>query len=89
MGDACDVYQVDNVRGVKSERLQLDEIWSCCHAKERNLPKEMRSADSVGDLWTWTAIDADSKLIATWHLGKRTKGDADLFIRDLASRVVS
>lgn len=89
VGDACDVYQDDNVRGMKSERLQLDEIWSFCHAKERNLPREMRGADGVGDMWTWTAIDPDSKLIVTWHLGKRTKGDASLFVRDLGSRVVS
>ena len=89
VGDACDVYQDDNVRGVKSARLQLDEIWSFCHAKERNLPREMRGADGVGDLWTWTALDADSKFIVTWHLGKRLRSDADLFIRDLAARVVS
>jgi IS1 family transposase len=89
VGDACDVYLDQNVRGLKSERVQCDEIWSFCHAKQRNLPFEMRGDDGVGDLWTWTAIDADTKLIVTWHLGKRTRGDADLFIRDLAGRVVS
>jgi IS1 family transposase len=89
VGDACDGYQDDNVRGIRSQRLQLDEIWSFCHAKERNLPKEMRGADGVGDMWTWTALDADTKLIVTWHLGKRNARDADLFIRDLACRVSS
>uniref|UniRef100_E6Q1B3 IS1 transposase n=1 Tax=mine drainage metagenome TaxID=410659 RepID=E6Q1B3_9ZZZZ len=89
VGDACDAYLDESVRGLKSERIQCDEIWSFCHAKERNLPKDMRGADGVGDLWTWTAIDADSKLMVTWHLGKRLRGDADLFVRDLASRVVT
>jgi len=77
------------VRGLKSERIQCDEIWSFCHAKERNLKPEMRGTDGVGDLWTWTAIDADTKLIVTWHLGKRMRADADLFVRDLAARIVS
>ncbi len=89
VGDACDVYLDQNVRGLKSERIQCDEIWSYCHAKQRNLPRELRGNDGVGDLWTWTAIDADTKLIVGWHLGKRTHQDASLFIRDLSQRVVS
>jgi IS1 family transposase len=89
VGDACDAYLDETVCGLKSELIQCDEIWSFCHAKERNLPRDMRGADGVGDLWTWTAIDADSKLMVTWHLGKRLRGDADLFVRDLASRVVT
>ncbi len=89
VGDACDGYMDDTIHGLKSARIQCDEIWSFCRAKERNLPREMRGADGVGDLWTWTAIDADTKLIVTWHLGKRKRGDADLFVRDLASRVVT
>ncbi|MHB8595165.1 MAG: IS1 family transposase [Acidimicrobiales bacterium] len=89
VGDACEAYLDETLRGLKCKRLQLDEIWSYCHAKERNLPRELRGADGVGDLWTWVAIDADTKLIASWFLGKRLKDDADAFIRDLASRVVS
>lgn len=89
MGDACDLYMDENVRGLKPARIQCDEIWSFCHAKERNLPREMRGTDGVGDLWTWTAIDADSKLIVTWHLGKRQRYDADVFVRDLAERIDS
>lgn len=49
----------------------------------------MRAADGIGDMWTWTAIDASTKLIITWHLGKRTKRDAQLFVRDLSERVIS
>ena len=89
VGDACDAYMDDTVKGLQSQRIQCDEIWSFCHAKERNLPVEMRGADGVGDLWTWTALDPDTKLIVTWHLGKRLRGDADLFVRDLAARVDS
>jgi IS1 family transposase len=89
VGDACDAYLDHTMRGLKSKLLQLDEIWSFCHAKQRNLRRELRGNDGVGDLWTWTAIDADTKLIVSWHLGKRTKRDAELFVRDLAARVVS
>lgn len=89
VGDACSAYQDDTLRGLHSERLELDEIWSFCHAKERNLRPELRGADGVGDMWTWTAIDPDTKLIVTWHLGKRTPGDAQLFLNDLAERVIS
>lgn len=89
VGDACHAYFYDNVRGIKSERIQCDEIWSYCHAKERNLPFQKRGAYGVGSLWTWTAIDADTKLIVSWFLGKRSPSDADAFIRDLSERVVS
>ncbi len=89
VGDACDLYLDQTMRGLRCEHVQCDEIWSFCHAKERNLRPEMRGADDVGDLWTWTAIDADSKLLISWHLGKRSRGDADLFVRDLSNRIVS
>jgi IS1 family transposase len=89
VGDACQFFFDDTVRGVQSRYVQCDEIWSFCHAKERNLPRELRGAMGVGDVWTWTAIDADSKVVVTWHLGKRTTADADAFISDLAERIVS
>jgi IS1 family transposase len=89
VGDACDAYQDQALRNLTSTNIQCDEIWSFCHAKERNLPVEKRGADGVGDMWTWTAIDSDSKLVVTWRLGKRMREDADLFVRDLASRVSS
>ena len=77
------------IRNLRPAFIQCDEIWSFCHAKERNLPVKKRGADGVGDMWTWTAIDADSKLIITWRLGKRERKDAYLFVRDLAGRVTS
>ena len=89
VGDACDRYMDETIRGLTCVRVQCDEIWSFCHAKERNLKPEMRGVLGVGDLWTWTAIDADTKLIISWHLGKRTQMDARVFISDLAQRIRS
>lgn len=89
VGDACDQFQADALRDLKCARIQCDEIWSFCHAKERNLKPELRGQDGVGDMWTWTAICPDSKLVVTWHLGKRLREDADAFVRDLSARVIS
>jgi IS1 family transposase len=89
VGDACDRFLHENVRGLKTERVQCDEVWSFVHAKERNLKPELRGAPGIGDLWTWTAIDADTKLMVTWYLGKRSGDDANAFIRDLSERIVT
>jgi IS1 family transposase len=88
VGDACGQYQDDTLRNLTCVRVQLDEIWSFCHAKERNIPVKDKG-DGVGDMWTWTAIDADTKLIVGWHLGKRTPRDARHFIDDLSRRIKS
>lgn len=88
VGDACDAYQDETIRDLKYVRVQCDEIWAYCHAKERNLKPEQKG-DGVGDMWTWTAIDADTKLIINWHLGKRTRRDVNLFIGDLSKRITS
>jgi IS1 family transposase len=89
VGDACDAYQYANLRNLKCARVQCDEVWSFCYAKERNLKKQLRGTVGIGDMWTWTAIDPDSKLVVSWHLGKRSRDDAWRFIRDLAERVRS
>ena len=89
VGDACERYHDETLRNLSCVRVQLDEIWSFCHAKERNLPKRLRGDDRYGDLWTWTAIDADTKLIIAWHLGKRTRLDARYFVHDLSRRIKS
>ncbi|HTU69056.1 MAG TPA: IS1 family transposase [Candidatus Baltobacteraceae bacterium] len=89
VGDACDRYHDETMQNLSCVRVQLDEIWSFCHAKERNLPREYRGDDRYGDLWTWTVIDADTKLIVSWHLGKRTLADAHYFVRDLSRRITS
>lgn len=59
-GEACLTLHEDQVRGVKASRVQCDEIWSFCYAKERNVVKGESASDGAGDVWTWTAIDADS-----------------------------
>ncbi len=89
VGGACEAYFDEHVRGLSCERIQCDETWSFCHAKERNLPRELRGVEGVGDLWTWTAIDADTKLLITWHLGKRLRDHANVFVRDLSERITS
>jgi len=89
VGAACDRYQAEALRDLKCRRIQCDETWGFCGAKERNLPREKRGQDAIGDMWTWVAIDADTKLIVTWHLGKRSREDGFHFVGDLASRISS
>jgi IS1 family transposase len=89
VGDACDAYQYANLRNLQCARVELDEVWTFCHTKERNLKRELRGTEGIGDMWTWTAIDPDTKLMVSWHLGKRSKEDGWRFIRDLAERITS
>jgi IS1 family transposase len=85
LGTACAAYHDANVRGLKSQRIQCDEIWSFVGAKAKNVPEEKRG--QWGDIWTWTAIDADSKLIVGYRVGQRTAADAYDFMQDVASRL--
>jgi IS1 family transposase len=85
-GQACIEYHDENVRGLKSERIQCDEIWSFCYAKEKNAGKDGQP-DFAGDIWTWTSLDADSKLICNWFVGGRDAEYANLFMDDLADRL--
>jgi IS1 family transposase len=89
VGTACLSYHDATVRGLSSEKVQCDEVWSFCYAKDRNLPEEMRGRRDVGSVWTWTGIDADSKLMISWHVGQRTLDDARMFIGDLAGRLAN
>src|SRR5262245_44822621 len=66
IGEACAKYHDEHVVGVKAKRVQVDEIWNFCYAKEKNVPKEKRGRFGYGDVWTWTAVDADSKLIISY-----------------------
>src|SRR5438309_11431939 len=65
-GKACAAYHDEHVRDVKSQRVQCDEIWSFCYAKAKNVATAKRKDLAYGDIWTWTAIDADNKLILSW-----------------------
>ena len=87
IGAACQQYQDATLRNLPCRRLQCDEIWSFCYAKEKNVPEEIKGTFGVGDVWTWTAIDADTKLVPCWHVGKRNAEDAYEFIGNLAGRL--
>ncbi len=89
LGTACEVYQDRVMRNLPCQRLQCDEIWSFCYAKEKNVAPEHAGEFGYGDVWTWTAIDADTKLVPTWYVGKRTAEDAHEFMQDLAGRLAN
>jgi IS1 family transposase len=87
LGKACADHHNSAVRGVHSRRVQCDEIWSFCYAKAKNAPNAKQKGIWAGDVWTWTAIDADSKLILSYLCGERNAAWAESFMEDLASRV--
>ena len=87
VGAACAEYQDGALRNLPCKRIQCDEVWSFVGAKQRNVPEERKGEFGIGDVWTWTAIDADSKLIASWMVGDRNAEVAGAFIEDLAGRL--
>jgi IS1 family transposase len=89
LGAACVAHHAQVVCGIKAERIQSDEIWAYCYAKKANVPNDLRGTFGYGDVWTWTALDAGTKLVTCWHIGTRTTGDARTFMADLAVRVAN
>jgi len=89
LGNACAAYQDRALRGITSKRVQCDEIWSFIGCKEKNIPATRQSEQGIGDIWTWTALDADTKLIISWQVGERDAETACDFIDDLASRLAN
>jgi IS1 family transposase len=89
VGSACEQYQDKALRGLKARRIQCDEIWAFVYAKAKNLPDKYAGAFGYGDVWTWTAIDADSKLVPSWAVGRRDGFTAQAFIRDLKDRLAN
>jgi IS1 family transposase len=87
IGQVCDEYQDENLRDLYCRRVQCDEIWSFCYAKAKNVPDEHKGEFGYGDVWTWVAIDADSKLAVSWYIGRRDSYAASVFIRDVAGRL--
>ena len=71
VGTACAQYQHEVLRNLPCKRVQVDEIWSFCYAKPKNLPKDMQDKFGVGTVWTWVAICADARLVPTWLVGTR------------------
>ena len=89
LGAACVAYHNEHVRGLKSEHVQTDEIWSFNYCKAKNVATAKNAPPEAGDCWTWTAIDSDSKLMIAYRVGLRTKEDANEFMLDLAGRIVT
>jgi IS1 family transposase len=87
-GETCASFHFEKVQGVRSRRVQCDEIWSFCYSKETNTPAA-GSRIGRGDVWTWTALDADSKLIISWMVGGRDAETANLFMQDLKDRLAN
>lgn len=89
VGQACAAYHDQHVRGLTSQRIQMDEIWSFVYAKNDNVKRAKSAPEEAGDVWTWTAIDADSKLLVSWLVGDRTTYSALRFVDDLKSRLTN
>ncbi len=88
-GRVCSEYQDQAFRGLRLKRLQLDEIWAFCYAKQRNVMLAKDAPEVAGDLWTWVAIDAETKLVPSWLVGSRDGATAALFVDDLAGRLAN
>jgi IS1 family transposase len=89
IGEACAAYQDKVLRNLPCKRIQCDEIWSFCYAKEKNVPGELRGKLGYGDVWTWTAICADTKIVPCWRIGGRNAWHAQHFMYDLAARLAN
>jgi IS1 family transposase len=88
-GEACATYHDQHVRNLQTRRVQVDEIWSFTYAKQKNVRRAKAAPDGAGDTWTWTAIDADSKLMVAWLVGGRDSSFAMMFMDDLRSRLAN
>lgn len=89
VGSACVKYQDENLHNLSSKHIQCDEIWSFCYAKQKNVPEGKQNQLGYGDVWTWVAIDADTKLVPCWLVGLRDAGFAYKFIDDLKNRLAN
>jgi IS1 family transposase len=88
-GEACLSLHDETVRGVEAKRVQCDEIWSFCYAKARNVADAKAAPDGAGDVWTWTALDADTKLIVSYFAGDRSGESALILADDMRARIAS
>jgi IS1 family transposase len=86
-GQVCAAYHDQYVRGLTCKRVQCDEIWSFCYSKDKNVKAAKAAPEGAGNVWTWTALDADTKLICTWAVGGRDAESAQRIMEDLQSRV--
>lgn len=88
-GKAFSEYQDRTLVNLSCKRLQLDEAWAFCYAKQKNVATAKSAPEGAGDIWTWVGLDADTKLVVSWHVGGRDSEAAMTFINDLAPRLSS
>ena len=89
IGAACEKFQNEALRNLPCKRIQCDEVWSFCYAKQKNVPADLQGQFGYGDVWTWTALCADTKLICSWKVGTRGASTAYSFMDDLAGRLAN
>ncbi len=87
IGTVCAEYQHEHRRDLTCKKILCDEIWSFCYSKDKNVPEDKKGKFGYGDVWTWTAICADSKLVPAFFIGSRDLVSAKVFMNDLASRM--
>jgi IS1 family transposase len=87
-GEAFSAYMDAELRNLSCKRLQLDKLWSFVHCKQKNVEKAKAAPEQAGDIWTWVAIDADTKLVPSFYVGSRDAEAAEIFVSDLADRLV-
>ena len=87
LGEACAEYQDGVFQQLPCKVIEADEIWAYCYAKQKNVPEQFKGTPGYGDVWTFTAVCADTKLVPSWLVGERTKYDAAYFLEDLAGRM--
>jgi hypothetical protein len=85
VGEACQRFHDAHVRYLATERVQCDEVWSFCYAKQKNVPAQFQGVPGYGSIWTWTALDASAKLMISWVVSDRSQEAADALIADLKS----
>jgi IS1 family transposase len=89
LGEACAEYQDGAFQDLPCKVVEADEIWSYCYSKQKNVPEQFKGTPGYGDVWTFTAICADTKLVPSWLVGERTSDDAYIFLCDLAGRMAN
>jgi len=89
IGSVCSAFLDETMQNLTCKRLEADEAWSFCYAKQKHVTPAMEEQRYAGEVWTWVAIDAETKLIPCWLLGKRDSGCATEFIQDLAGRLAN
>ena len=87
IGTVCQKYHDEHVRGIMTKRVQCDEIWSFIYSKDKNIPEKFKGKYGIGSIWTWVALDSDSKFAISWLVGNRDAEYARIFIQDVASRL--